>query len=172
MARHAPALRRSHTSRDAARQPEIIGWKEVISLPDWGIDGLIAKSDTGARGSAIDVRNLTVLSGDRVRFHVVLNRRDRENTREVVAPIASRVRIRSSNGQMQERYRVRTLLRIGHVEKEIELSLVSRRNMICRVLLGRRELSGDFLVDPEAKYRFGPRKRRHPATRNRTPATA
>ena len=41
----------------------VIGWKESIDLPEWGIRHITAKADTGARRSAIDVANIKELSG-------------------------------------------------------------------------------------------------------------
>ena len=49
------------SKRSRENQPEseqesklIIGWREMISIPEWGITKLRAKMDTGARSSAID----------------------------------------------------------------------------------------------------------------------
>lgn len=139
---------------------EIIGWKEVVDFPKWHISGLVAKSDTGAKGSAIDVSRVTRLKGGKVSFDVVLHRNDRDFVQTLVAPISGVTRVRSSNGQTQQRYKVKTQLKIGHICKEIELSLVNRKGMICRVLLGRTALGSDFLVNSNEKYLFG--KRRSP----------
>ena len=43
-------------------------------------------------------------------------------------------------------------MRLGGVEKEIEISLASREPMIFRMLLGRTALGSDFLVDPAHRY--------------------
>ena len=46
---------------DATRTRTIIGWKEFVVLPDWGVEPILAKADTGARTSAVDVRNIEEL---------------------------------------------------------------------------------------------------------------
>ncbi len=63
------------SKRSRENQPEseqesklIIGWREVISIPEWGILKLRAKMDTGARSSAIDVASSEILPEGRVRF--------------------------------------------------------------------------------------------------------
>jgi len=38
-------------------------------------------------------------------------------------------------------------VKIGPIVKPVEFSLVYRENMLCRALLGRRALEGDFLID-------------------------
>ncbi|TVQ56445.1 MAG: hypothetical protein EA377_02170 [Phycisphaerales bacterium] len=125
----------------------VCGWRERIALPAWGVKRLKAKADTGARTSAIDVSDLTELPGDRVRFHLVVDRAHPEKVVEVEADIIRRARVRSSLGDRHERLVVRTTMRLGPIEKEIEVGLLCRKNMLCRMLLGRSALQPDLLVD-------------------------
>ncbi|MFU8848777.1 MAG: ATP-dependent zinc protease [Opitutales bacterium] len=131
---------------------KVIGWKETVDLPDWGIEHIVAKSDTGARRSALDVSHVMELPGNQVQFDIVIDRKDRSLTRTVVAEIAHQTHVRSSNGQQHERYFVRTRVTIAGVVKEVEFSLVSRESMTCRILLGRKALEDDFLVDAAVKH--------------------
>lgn len=141
------------------REPEVIGWKESIDLPDWGIRNILAKADTGARSSALDVHNICELEGDRIQFDIVLDRKDRTRTKKVVATIAHQKHVRSSNGHEHERYFVKTKVRIGKKIKEVEFSLVSRKAMVCRILLGRTALEDDFLVDSSSKFQSRPKRK-------------
>jgi hypothetical protein len=43
-------------------------------------------------------------------------------------------------------------IRMGTVEREVEVSLVSREGMIFRMLLGRTALAGPFLIDPARRH--------------------
>lgn len=141
----------------------MIGRREVVAFPDWGVR-LRAKVDTGARTSALDVDEVVLLPGGRVRFAVVL-RRDRSRRLQVEERVSRIARVRPSSGVSQRRYFVETTIRLGRLEKRVEVSLVPRRGMLCRMLLGRTALAGDFLVDPDAAYRLGrlrPRKARTP----------
>lgn len=131
---------------------KVIGWKETVDLPDWGIEHIVSKSDTGARRSALDVAHVLELPGNRVQFDIVIDRKDRSRTRTVVAEIAHQTHVRSSNGQQHERYFVRTRVAIAGIRKEVEFSLVSRESMACRILLGRKALEDDFLVDASVKH--------------------
>lgn len=133
----------------------VIGWTEAVDFVDWGIAGLRAKVDTGARSSALHVEDLELLAGDRVRFHVILSRVNSRRRVEVVAPITKWAKVRSSNGAYHRRCFVKTKVRIGHVEKVIEVSLVSREKMVFRMLLGRKALEHDFLVDVSKRSELG-----------------
>ena len=150
----------------------IIGWREMISIPEWDIPKLRAKMDTGARSSAIDVASSEILPGDRVRFEVVLDRKKRNDypqiwlrniyklqLRKLSKNILRksemnlpRTSIRSSTGETRNRLMVLVDVKIGPIVKPVEFSLVSRKNMLCRALLGRRALEDDFLIDPTRKY--------------------
>jgi hypothetical protein len=145
--------------RDVATDPVLIGWNEYVDLPEWGIKGLRAKVDTGARSSALHVENIRELPRNRVRFDVVLHRKKRDRRVHVTTQIARRGRVRSSTGHYETRIFVRAPVRIGPVEREVEVSLVDRERMIFRMLLGRTALAGPFLIDPDRSKVLGPRRK-------------
>ncbi len=142
--------------------PRVIGWREYVALPDWGIKRLRAKADTGARTSAIDAYDIQELPDGMVRFVVVMSRKHPDRRREIIAPITRRTPVKSSLGQRHDRLFVTTTLKIGPVVKEIEVGLVSRHRMLCRMLIGRSALAGDFVVDPQRVRVLSQRKRRRP----------
>ena len=129
----------------------LIGYAERVDLPDWGIRDLRAKVDTGARTSALHVDNIARLSNDRVQFDVVVNRKTHRK-KHVVTRLTRVGQVRSSSGRAETRYFVSTTLRLGEVEKEIEISLASRHSMQFRMLLGRSALGHDFVIDPGRRY--------------------
>lgn len=130
----------------------VIGWKESVDLPEWGIRHITAKIDTGARRSAIDVSNIKELGNGKLQFDISVDRKNRDLTQTVVANILHNTHVRSSNGEQSERYFVETLVVIGEQTRQIELSLISRHQMTYRMLLGRKALEGMFAVDPSQIY--------------------
>jgi len=142
------------------REPVVIGWTEFVDLPDWGVKNLRAKVDTGARTSALHVENIEELPRGFVRFDVVLHRKKRDRRIHVRTRIVRRTRVRSSSGHQSHRLFVATTLRLGPVEQRVEISLVDRRRMIHRMLLGRAALTGPFLVDVDRRMTLTPRRRK------------
>ena len=136
---------------------QIIGWREWVEFPEWSLR-MRAKADTGARSSAIDCAEIIELPGNRVRFTVRLDRKDKKLV-TLEEPIKLRKHVRSSTGQGHNRIFIETTLRLGGVEKRIIVSLVSRKSMIHRLLLGREALGGDFLVNSSVDHWATPRKR-------------
>lgn len=132
-------------SRSSKRAPKLVaGWNERVDLPLWGIRRLPAKVDTGARSSALHVTNLEP-HGHFATFDVVVGSGVRH--RRVRARISRTGHVKSSSGHQDRRYFVRTRIRIGSIERDVELNLVDREGMRFRMLLGRTALSG-LLVDP------------------------
>lgn len=140
------------------RTPElpIIGWREWVGLPDLGVARIKVKVDTGARSSAIHA------------FHPERSRRDgRDLVRFTLHPLQRRsdplvvaeaelldVRhVRSSMGQLEERFVIVTNLSLLGAVWPIELTLARRDHMGFRMLLGREALRGRCLVDPGAAFR-------------------
>lgn len=138
----------------------LVGWSEYVDLPDWEIKDLKAKVDTGARTSALHVEDLVQLPDDWVEFYVVVSNRKVIRRRHVRARVLRWSRVRSSTGVYRKRCFVRAKLRLGGVEKEIELSLVSREKMLFRMLIGRKALEHDFLVDVGKRSIHGKPKRK------------
>ena len=132
--------------------PHVIGWRERVDLPAWDVSGIKAKIDTGARTSAIDVAQIETLDDNHIRFEIVTRLKPTRKTTWVTAECHRVSRVRPSSGDLQERIVCRTLLRVGDHEHEIDLSLVCRKRMLCRMLIGRTALAGHFLVDSSRKY--------------------
>jgi len=143
-----------------------MGWVEYVSFPAWHIHAVKAKVDTGAGISALHVDSVRELGDGRVRFEVVLHRTQRHLRATAEATVLRRSRIKSSNGLYQERLIVAARIRLGEMERDIEVSLVSRPEMVYRMLLGRRAVEG-FLIDASAQCVLGvaPRARKKARTR-------
>jgi hypothetical protein len=116
---------------------------------------LHAKIDTGARTSAVHVENLSTVQEGLIQFDVVLDRRHSHMRVTVQEPVVRQTHVKSSNGQRRERFFVKTIMRLGNVSKEIEVSLVNRDLMTVRMLIGRTALGEDFLVDAHAQNLLG-----------------
>jgi hypothetical protein len=135
--------------------PVILGWRELVSLPDWGIPRIKAKIDTGARTSAIHVSSIEELDDGRVRFEVVVRETPELRTMVVEAVPIRRTTVKPSSGVIEQRLVFRTRMTIGPIDRDIELSVVCRKGMLCRMLVGRRALPSNVLVNPARKYLHG-----------------
>jgi len=138
-----------------------IGWKEYVDLPELGIHRLKAKVDTGARTSTLHVSALEELEprGDGLSWVEIRVPLDRHGTRVAVARVrrTGQTRVTDSGGHAEMRPIIETEVVLGPVRKRIPLTLTDRRGMLFRMLLGRKCLEGDFVVDVGRKYLLGNR---------------
>ena len=129
-----------------ARPPLVVGWRELVSLPELGLTGIPAKIDTGARTSSLhaDVLEDFLRDGERfVRFAV-----DWGGTRQHCEAVHVDVRgITSSNGDQQTRFVIKTPLTIGNLTFRAEISLADRSQMQFPMLIGRTALRRRMVVD-------------------------
>lgn len=135
--------------------PFILGWEEWIALPELGLPAIKAKVDTGARTSALHafyVEPFGPARSRKVRFgvHPVPQRNDIEV--QCVARLVGQRDVRSSNGEREQRYVIETPIRVGDREWLIEVTLTNRGMMSYRMLLGRRAIDEDVLVDPSSSF--------------------
>src|SRR5262249_52760903 len=133
-----------------------VGWKEYVGLPDWGVRRVKAKIDTGARTSALDVAQCELRpatdGGLVAALRLSLDSRRPEQSVSVVVPVLRMLRVRNTGGQCEERPLIEATLRLGPVTKRILLTVTRRASMRFRMLLGRKALEGDFVVDVSRKY--------------------
>ncbi len=151
----------NETSSGNADLP-LIGWREAVFFPELGLGPIRAKIDSGANTSALHVTDVERIDGERVSFHIALDRHGRRLSDRLEAPIVRTSTVKSSTGHTQERFVVPLKLAVGEHEFEAEVSLVCRKGMLCRMLLGRRALAGRFLVDSERMYLVSTKPRKRP----------
>jgi hypothetical protein len=132
----------------------LIGRKEYLDFPEWGLRRVRVKIDTGAWTSALDVAACTLEEGETgpvACLRLILNRRSRRVV-EIRAPVLRQTRVRNSGGVCEERPVVEVLVRLGPVQKRIPLAVTNRAHMRYRMILGRQALAGSFVVDVSRKY--------------------
>ncbi len=134
-----------------------IGWKEYVVLPKLGIGPLVAKIDTGARSAALHADEIEI-RGERVRF--VLN--DDRGRHIHFAPLISQRRVKSSNGQIETRAVIETVISVGRFTLTSEITLTDRTDMEVPMLLGRATVRGSFLVHPGKTFILSKMKKKRP----------
>jgi hypothetical protein len=130
----------------------IIGRVERVDLPRFGLLGLEAKVDTGARTSSIHCTDVQVhAEGEDGRVDISFTLLDPEhpdyNGRRFRARRADTRIVRSSNGDQQERHVIEADVVIAGRTIRTKFTLADREAMNYPILLGRRLLRGNFLVD-------------------------
>lgn len=132
----------------------LLGRLEWVKLSNLRIAPWLAKTDTGARTSALHATHIR-LHQDRksVTFQT---HGDDGSTISCSARLSRIQLIRSSSGMATERYIVHLDAELpGGLRFPIELSLADRSHMKCPMLLGRRALAGYFLIDPQSEFLLG-----------------
>ena len=143
----------------------VIGWREWVGLPDFGIKSIKAKVDTGARSSSLHASKLQEFERDGVqwvRFQVHPVQRKSNEVVQIEAQVLDYRSVRSSSGRAAVRPVVVTNIELFGIAWPVELTLASRDKMGFRMLLGREAFRGRFLVDAGNSYYGGrpPRKKK------------
>jgi hypothetical protein len=145
---------------DAA--PAVVGWREWVSLPQAGVEWVKAKIDTGARSSAIHAFDLEPFDQDGaewVRFSIHPWQKSDEDHVELSLPVLDRREVRSSNGQVEQRYAVALDVALAGRTITTVMTLSNRDEMGFRMLIGREALERGFLVDSSRSYAGGKPRR-------------
>ena len=120
--------------------------------------------DTGARTSALHAFSVEPFQKpdgtDWVRFGLHPQQRSNEHEVFCEAPVIDRRMVRDSGGHQEERYVIRTEIRLGQERFDAEITLTARDDMLFRMLLGRTAIKEHFVVDSARSYAIGKKKRR------------
>lgn len=146
------------TKRKRAAAPKtVIGWREHIGLPEFGIDSMPAKVDTGAKTSALHAvdQELLEIDGDTwVEFMIPVH--NRRTSRRLRAPFLEERDIKNTGGVPERRLIVRTKLHIAHRTWSIDISLANRKKMEFDIILGRTAIRDhQLVVDPGRSFVLG-----------------
>jgi hypothetical protein len=128
----------------------VIGWREILALPQLGIEVIKVKIDTGARSSALhafDVHTFSRNGQEMVRFKVHPDQKDTHRTIEAETELLEYRHVRNSGGHAQLRPVIETTVQLGEAQWPIELTLTNRDVMGFRMLLGRQAVRRRFMID-------------------------
>ncbi|WP_133365587.1 ATP-dependent zinc protease [Qipengyuania sediminis] len=131
-----------------ARTLRVIGWRELVQLPELGLRAIPAKIDTGARTSSLHATILEEYARDGARYVRFAVDFPQQQVRQVCEAVQIDWRgVTSSNGETQLRRIIKTPLKIGPLRFRAEISLADRSDMRFPMLIGRSSLRRRFMVD-------------------------
>ena len=132
-----------------------VGRVEKIDLPGLLLYNLDAKIDTGAYTSSLHCHHIEPYKKegkDWVKFYVLDPEHPVYEETQFECPIYKIKQVKSSNALVEERVVIKQKTNFSRFNRTIELSLTNRSEMKFPVLIGRRFLTGHFVVDVSKKY--------------------
>lgn len=111
---------------------------------------IVARIDSGALSSSAHCDKIWVekLGGKRILCCHFLKR----SHKVVRFEKFKRKKVKSSNGTLQSRYVVKLTIKLASIVKTTDVTLTNRSTMNYSVLLGRKFLKDDFLIDVSRSY--------------------
>ncbi len=145
----------------APRENQVIGWRELVGLPEAGIEMMRAKIDTGARTAALNADNPECFLKDGVKYvRFVIPSTDLHANIQVERPVIDEREVRNTSGVGERRLVISMSLILGKRRWSIETTLANREAMEFDLILGRTSIRRrGVLVDPGRSYLAGIPKR-------------
>ena len=139
------------------RRRKTIGWREWVQLPQFGVNEMKVKVDTGADSSSLHAFNMERFSRDDewVRFEIHPRQRSRKPAIVCEALVVKERKVKNPGGRTELRPVIRTSLIVAGREIDAMVNLTTRDEMSFRMLVGRRTIRKHFIVDPGRSYLGG-----------------
>jgi len=128
----------------------LIGRREYIDFPLLDITGIEAKLDTGAYTSSIHCENIFVETKNNkstLSFSVSQILHGAEQSKTFYFDEFSKKKIKNSFGELEERYTIKTIVKLGSKKVIATISLSNREKMRYPVLIGRKLIKNKFIID-------------------------
>ena len=123
-----------------------IGRRETVDFPELNVYGIVAKVDTGAYTTALHCHDIREENG--ILYFKVLDPAHEDYTgKELQFDHYFRKEIKNSFGETENRYIIKTIVKIGRKRIKSVISLTDRGTMRYPVLIGRKLLKNRFIVD-------------------------
>lgn len=125
----------------------VIGRKDIADFPNLGFNQVQVKIDTGAYTSSIHCKTIEV-KDDKLYCVFFDEKHPEYSLKTHCFEHFKTITVKSSNGLAQNRYEIKSTIKIFNKNYKISLSLSDRKDMRFPVLLGRKFLNPKFIVDP------------------------
>ncbi len=142
------------TNAQLLKEKVLIGRIEWVHLPDLKIKHK-ARIDTGAKTTSLHARNIEEVE-QRGELFVRFQTLDSEGkTVEMVRKVDTTQKVSNTSGFVTKRYVIKEKIKMGNIEKEVNINLNDRSNMDYKFLVGRNLLLGRFIVDVARSHVLG-----------------
>lgn len=136
----------------------LVGSLEVCNLPEFEIQKLHIRVDTGATTSSLHVDNIEEFQHENETWVAFDIHPDIHHVETIVrrkSKVMDTRLVKSSSGEKQKRYVIQTPIVMGNQQWDILITLTDRSSMSYLMLLGRQAMNGHMIVDPELEYVLG-----------------
>ena len=129
---------------------KLIGRIDKADFPLLGLFDIDIKIDTGAYTSSIHCHKV-IIEESVLKCNFYDKGHPLYNGKEIIFKTYDIAKVKSSNGIVQERYKVKTTIVLFNKKYRINLTLSTRDDMKYPILIGRRFLNKKFIVDVNLK---------------------
>lgn len=131
-----------------------VGRKDKVDLPGFGLYNIAAKIDTGAYGCTLHCHYIEIVKKegrDVLAFKILDPSHSKYTDRIFYAENFSDKLVKNSGGKTEHRYTIKIDVVFFSKTETFNFSLTNRKNMKYPILLGRKFLSGRYIVDVQSK---------------------
>lgn len=139
-------LKKQKKVKHSFKNKTVIGRIENISLDSTGFD-LKARIDTGAKTCSMHAENIVEKTVDGKTYIQFTSENTKRKKQTFYKEVIKNQRVRSSNGEVSDRYVIKMAVEMGGRIHEVSVNLNDREDLRYNFLVGRNLLMGDYIVD-------------------------